>query len=170
MTVITEEYRKMQQDLHKNPMYGVMSKQYSGLIEQVMRENALDTLSDYGAGKQRLYESMQTKPKEYYPYDPAFPEYGEAKSADLVACIDVLEHIEPDLLENVLLDLKRITQRFGFFTVHTGPAGKILSDGRNAHLIQEPKEWWLSRLKKLFDVHAHADKGAGFWVVVTKKE
>ena len=52
---------------------------------------------------------------DYRPYDPAFPEYGEPRGADLVCCIDVLEHIEPDLLDNVLDDLARITLKHGFF-------------------------------------------------------
>ena len=54
-------------------------------------------------------------PVEYYPFDPAFEEYGEPQPADLVCCIDVLEHIEPEKLENVLLELSKITLNFGFF-------------------------------------------------------
>jgi hypothetical protein len=171
--VITEEYRAMQQELHKNPMYGMMSKQYAGLVAQVMKENKLISVSDYGAGKKRLYYSLLEEGLvdfDYFPYDPAFPEYGSAQHADLITCIDVLEHIEPDLLDNVLSDLQRLVNKYGLFSIHTGPAGKVLSDGRNAHLIQEPKEWWLTKLKKLFNIHAQADKGAGFWVVVTPKD
>jgi len=40
--------------------------------------------------------------------------------ASFVACIDVLEHIEPELLDNVLDDLRRVTAQIGVFTVHTG--------------------------------------------------
>ena len=75
---------------------------------------------------------------EYYPFDPAFSEYGEPKQADLVCCIYVLEHVEPEHLNAVLDDLKRIVIKVGLFTIHTGPAVKTLSDGRNAHLIQKP--------------------------------
>ena len=71
----------------------------------------------------------------YQAFDPVFPEYGEALAADLVCCIDVLERVEPHRLDNVLADLRRVTTTVGFFTVHTGPAVKTLSDGRNAHLI-----------------------------------
>ena len=28
----------------------------------------------------------------------------------------------------------------------TGPAEKMLPDGRNAHLIQQPKQWWLDKV------------------------
>lgn len=108
----------------------------------------MQSVSDYGAGKQNLLVGLRSAgidSVDYYPYDPAFEEYGEPKAADLVCCIDVLEHIEPDKLENVLLDLARITVDFGFFSIHMGPAAKILSEGRNAHLIQEPSSWWLPK-------------------------
>jgi hypothetical protein len=48
-----------------------------------------------------------------------------------------------------IAELAKITQNFGFFSIHMGPAGKILSDGRNAHLIQKPRSWWLSKLSKI---------------------
>lgn len=63
----------------------------------------------------------------------------------MVACVDVLEHIEPDLLDNVLDDMTRVTEVILFASIDTGPAMKSLSDGRNAHLIQQPMSWWLPK-------------------------
>jgi hypothetical protein len=70
----------------------------------------------------------------------------------MVACIDVLEHIEPDLLDNVLDHLASLTELVLLATVHTGPASKVLSDGRNAHLIQQPMEWWLPKFMSRWDL------------------
>ena len=125
--VISEGYRKQQQELHLNPDYGVASIGFAGLVAQVLSRNGAKTLSDYGAGKQNLRKALEARGVEvgYAAYDPAFPEYGEPQPADLVCCIDVLEHIEPEFLDNVLSDLERITVRHGFFSVHTGPAGKV---------------------------------------------
>ncbi len=106
---------------------------------------------------------------EYFPYDPAFPEYGDPRPADLVTCIDVLEHVEEPYLEAVLLDLKTITRKNGFFTVHSGPAEKVLADGRNAHLIQAPSSWWLERLCKHFEIERLQSVPNGFWVLVEPK-
>jgi hypothetical protein len=64
----------------------------------------------------------------------------------MVACIDVLEHIEPKLLENVLDDLQRVTREIGFFTVSTVLAEKTLADGRNAHLIVEGPEFLVAEV------------------------
>jgi hypothetical protein len=80
-----------------------------------------------------------------------------------------LEHIEPELLENVLRELSSLVIKFGFFSIHMGPAGKLLSDGRNAHLIQQPSSWWLPRLCKYFEVmqlQTHQLMGHGIWLIV----
>jgi len=169
---ITEEYRKLQQELHRNPNYGVASLQFAPYVASLMKQTNSRTISDYGAGKKNLLKGLAAagiQPAEYYPYDPAFPEYGPPRTADVVCCIDVLEHIEPDLVDNVLAELGSITTRFGFFSVHQGPAGKVLADGRNAHLIQKPTSWWLPRIVKHFEIvqlQAHQIMGHGFWLIV----
>ena len=89
-----------------------------------------------------------------------------------MCCIDVLEHVEPHLLDNVLTDLRRVTKNVGFFTVHTGPAVKTLSDGRNAHLIQQSATWWLTKLSDYFQighVEYYEGMGKGFAVLVGVK-
>ena len=107
---------------------------------------------------------------QYYPYDPAFSEYGPPKEADLVCCIDVLEHIEEIFLDNVLNDLKKITKKLGFFTIHTGPAVKILEDGRNAHLIQKPPSWWLPKMCSKFEIKHLQEIPNGFILLTKFKE
>jgi hypothetical protein len=84
--------------------------------------------------------------------------------------VDVLEHIEPDCLDDVLDDLKRVTKGIGFFTVACGPAAKVLPDGRNAHLIQEPPEWWLPKLLERFDLYTFQRMPGGFAVSVVSKD
>ena len=109
--------------------------------------------------------ALGEKTFKYYPYDPVFPEYGEPREADLVCCIDVLEHIEPQYLKNVLQDLSKITINLGFFTIHTGPANKLLSDGRNAHLIQKPLSWWIPKICDYFEIIQLQRTNSGFWVL-----
>jgi 2-polyprenyl-3-methyl-5-hydroxy-6-metoxy-1,4-benzoquinol methylase len=87
--------------------------------------------------------------------------------AEMVACVDVLEHIEPDKLENVLDDLRRCVKRVGFFSVSTVAAEKILSDGRNAHLIIEPPSWWLPKIQSRWDLQFFQRVEDGFFVIVT---
>jgi hypothetical protein len=171
--LITEEYRKMQQQLHQNPNYGVASVQYAPLVAQVIDTIGAQELLDYGAGKGRLgltLKQQTQRPLAIRHYDPAIPEWSApAAPCGLVACIDVLEHIEPALLDNVLDDLQRVTAGVGVFTVHTGAAVKVLPDGRNAHLIQQPAAWWLPKFMERFELANFNRVPMGFAVIVERK-
>lgn len=172
--LISEDYRRMQAELHKNPNYGVASVTYAPLVAQVLDQVGADELLDYGAGKGRLGETLRAnmgRPLKIHHYDPAIPQWSApAAPCGFVACIDVLEHIEPDLLDNVLDDLQRVTAGVGVFTVHTGQAAKVLLDGRNAHLIQQPPSWWLPKFMARFELVTFNRLQGGFWVGVEAKQ
>jgi len=172
--LISEEYRRMQEELHENPHYGVASVSYAPIVAAAVKTVGVGTLLDYGAGKGRLGEALKAllpEPPVVRHYDPARPEWAVTpEPCEFVACIDVLEHIEPELIGNVLDDLQRVTAGHGVFTVHTGPAVKVLSDGRNAHLIQQPAQWWMQHFERRFEVlETGALKQQGFWVLVAAK-
>ena len=171
--LITEEYRKMQQTLHQNPNYGLASVHYAPLVAQVIEGTGAQELLDYGAGKGRLGLTLKEqlkRPLSIRHYDPAIPEWAApAQPCGLVACIDVLEHIEPVLLDNVLDDLQRVTQGVGVFTVSTGAAVKVLPDGRNAHLIQQGASWWLPKFLQRFELVRFDRMQNEFWIIVERK-
>lgn len=163
----------MQESLHENSGYGVASEHYAPLVAELIRINNVREVLDYGAGKGRLsgeLEWLVPWPVTVHPYDPGVQRWSAAPSpCGFVACLDVLEHIEPPLLENVLDDLKRVTAGMGLFTVHTGPAVRILPDGRNAHLIQQPPRWWLPRILERFELLRFSLIEYGFFVVVRRQ-
>lgn len=153
--LISTEYQKQQEKLHENENYGVASVQYAPLISEICNNLGVTHLLDYGAGKMRLFQNLKVKHKmTLQAYDPGIEKLSATPvPAEMVACIDVLEHIEPQFLDEVLDDLVRLTEVIGVFTIHTGPAVKVLDDGRNAHLTQQPLEWWLPKLWERFDIH-----------------
>jgi hypothetical protein len=159
----------MQAALHAKGNYGTASLSFGKLVSKVVNDMDAKTLLDYGCGSMcNLAKVLEPDHDlEYAGYDPAVPEYASlAEPAELVVCIDVLEHIEPEFLDAVLDDLKRCTLKAGFFSIHTGPAVKVLPDGRNAHLIQQPPKWWLEKLFQRFEVATMQKTNNGFWVVV----
>jgi hypothetical protein len=169
---ISPAYLALQRELHRDPKYGIASVHFAPIVKKCLEMSGAKSISDYGAGKRRLWLALQelgVKNIEYHAYDPAFPEYGPPKPADLVCCIEVLEHIEPEFVENVLAELRSVTRALGFFTIATGPAIKKLADGRNAHLIQQPSSWWLPRLCKHFEIRQLTSNEIGFFVVVTPR-
>lgn len=167
--LISEQYREEQQELHKNPNYGIASVKFAPLVTSLINNLGVERILDYGAGKGRLGQSIDPNHKVFvHHYDPAIPDWSESpEPRQMVCCIDVLEHIEPDLIDNVLDELKRLVLEYGFFTIHTGPAIKMLSDGRNAHLIQEDFRWWMPKLWKRFNIHTMTHVKNGFYVLVT---
>ena len=170
MSLITEEYRQMQAELHKNPNYGVSSTIFAPIVDLVIHDHQLTELLDYGAGKCRLRDSL-THHVKYYPYEPSNPEMSDTpEPRELVCCIDVLEHIEPECLDDVLDDLQRLTLKYGLFTIHTGPAQKMLPDGRNAHLTQEPWSWWQDKLEERFKIVRVLEMNQAIIVLVKHKD
>jgi hypothetical protein len=170
---ISDEYREQQRVLHQNPNYGVASLTFAPIVNQLLQKIQAASLADYGAGKCNLQKGLSDLGNtnfEYYPYDPAYPEYGSPTPADLVTCIDVLEHIEEPYLDNVLNDLADMVRKIGFFSIHTGPAVKVLTDGRNAHLIQKPSSWWLPKLCERFEIAQLQRAPGGFWVIVEPRK
>jgi hypothetical protein len=170
--LISDEYRKQQEALHENPNYGVASVQYAPIVSEICNKLEVQHLLDYGAGKCRLFQNIKVGHKmKLQAYDPGVPRLSTPPvPAEMVACIDVLEHIEPELLDNVLDDLARLTEAVCFLTVHTGPAVKVLPDGRNAHLTQQPLEWWLPKFWERFDIQTVQVTGEhGFYVIAYAK-
>lgn len=172
--LISDEYRRLQRELHANPDYGVASVQYAPIVADLIRRQQIREMLDYGAGKGRLGDELEWLvpwPLAMRRYDPGVAEYSAPpEPSPFVACIDVLEHIEPELLPNVLDDLRRVTRGTGFFTVDTGPARKVLADGRNAHLIQRPPEWWLPQIMARFELLQFTRMFECFWTVVRNRD
>jgi hypothetical protein len=171
--LISEQYRSEQAALHAKGNYGRASLQYGDTVAALLSSTKAKSILDYGCGSMRNLRKVLALPGDvvYEGYDPAIPEYAAAPlPAELVCCIDVLEHIEPELLDNVLDHLAELCDPYGFFTIHTGPALKVLSDGRNAHLTQQGPDWWLPRLRARFDVLAMNPILSGFAVVVRSQQ
>jgi hypothetical protein len=167
--LISEEYRKTQEHLHETTEYGTMAQHYGGMVSQMLEKLEITHLLDYGSGaRMGLLKNLKPKAKlTYQAYDPGVPDLASAPiPAQMVACIDVLEHIEPEYLDNVLNHLAELTEVVGFFSIHTGPAMKTLLDGRNAHLTQEPIEWWLPKLWERFDLQTLQKVGNHSYYVI----
>jgi len=155
--VISESYREQQRKMHEMPRgYGGVNVNAMGPTTlRFINEIGAQCVLDYGAGKGHLGEYLFRRgyKGDYRPYDPAVPYWADSpQPSEFVVCADVLEHIEPEYLESVLEDLKRVTLRRGLFSVCLRAAKKTLPDGRNAHLIVESPEWWRERIARHFEI------------------
>lgn len=166
--LISDDYRDQQKQMHANYEYGTASIGFAPLVTKFIDAYEVNEMLDYGAGRGNLAKHIKPGRKiDIYQYEPADEDCSEAPSpCGFVCCIDVLEHIEPDCLDAVLDDLMRVTEKYGFFSIHTGAAMKKLPDGRNAHLIQEPFTWWMPKIKERFNVKSFSHTSNGFYIAV----
>lgn len=150
MQLITEQYKALNEGLHEsNKNYGTSGSKY---VKDVMRLatqlNSQDIL-DYGCGKSTLAHNL---PFTIQQYDPCVPKYAALPHpADIVVCTDVLEHIEPELIDNVLQHIQQMTRKMAYLVANTKPAIKTLADGRNAHILLRSPKWWAEKMFEYFD-------------------
>lgn len=168
--LISDTYRELNRELHTKGTYGKHGNRWASAVAALLTEGGHVSILDYGCGAGSLKETLGIEVMR--EYDPAV----EGKDhlplpAELVVCTDVLEHIEPEKLDNVLKHLQRLCRRQAFFVIATRPAMKHLSDGRNAHLIIESPEWWREKLQERFkidrwEVHTSPDGKPGEIMIV----
>lgn len=152
--LITDEYRNTLAIKHNSPSFGKRGSQWADHVMRLCVGVQTNDVLDYGCGKGELNLHLPFEVRNYDPAIEKFSEHPETPS-DIVVCTDVLEHIEPDLIDNVLDDLCRLTGRIAMLVICLLPAHKTLADGRNAHLIVQPAEWWMEKINARWNVLSH---------------
>lgn len=161
--LISNEYRSLNERMHDSkPHYGLGGARWADDVATLARGIAARTILDYGSGKSSLSKALMHA-FEVYDYDPAIPANARRPSpADLVVCTDVLEHVEPECLIDVLGDMAELAEKAVFLVVATCEAAKHLPDGRNAHLMVASSAWWVERLMRWWRMDRFRDLGNGF--------
>jgi hypothetical protein len=148
---ITPDYLELNRQLHQTGTYGVSGSAWSPAVLQLCSVLHTRDVLDYGCGQRTLEKSLGFP---IHNYDPCIAGLdAPPQPADIVVCTDVLEHVEPACVDDVLDDLKRLANKAAFLVIANRPAKKHLPDGRNAHLIQQGREWWLPKLALRFSIH-----------------
>jgi hypothetical protein len=162
---VSLNYQQQLREIHSSTEWGNTGKNHWEDIDKIASDIKVRSFLDYGAGHGSLKKRLQEKlPGKYRvkEYEPGIEEKSSRPDpSNLVVCCDVLEHVEPALIEHVLDELKRVTLEKGFFTVSCQLAKKKLPDGRNAHLIVEPISWWKNKIEKRFKILSIADYVTG---------
>lgn len=168
MRTISAAYLAEQERLHQTG-YGSSGHYWLGHVLELCTIFGLTSVLDYGAGKATLGRFLPAYGIAYTPYDPVtFPQRPQGLF-DLTVCLDVLEHIEEGFLDNVFRDIRQHTSKVFFANVATRPSTKSLSDGRNAHLIQQGYDWWKPRFKDGWRGGRIRQQEGAFDIVVLRK-
>lgn len=124
----------------------------------LMRELGLErgSILDYGSGVGTFGNAVRQLYGKRYDvtnYEPTLPQWCELASGpfDAVICTHVLEHVEEECLADTLNEIRARALHVVFLEIPFGPAKEVLADGRNAHILQRPHEWWMHQLDTCFD-------------------
>ena len=124
----------------------------------------IQSLLDHGTGQGGLISTL-TQEKNLQinaqGYDPGVPIFSEKPTSkyDIVTSIDVLEHIGKPFIRSTLQEISGLTNKFFFFCIDLLPASKKTSDGRNAHFLIAPSEWWITQIKNEFNILTFIEVG-----------
>ncbi len=169
--LITDSYKALNEELHRNKCsYGTSGYRWAERVRELFIAYAdSHSILDYGCGKATLSKELADLP--IANYDPSVKAYNAPpEPAAILVCTDVLEHIEPECLDDVLAHIASLMKDAGLLTISTRPANKVLSDGRNAHLIVEGRKWWLDKLAVHFTCRTIDSKDDELAVVIQPKE
>ena len=182
--LISKPYQAQQTELHSRPKgYGGKGSKWADTVLDLVKRYEAWSVLDYGCGMGTLGKALRAASVpglRIDEYDPAMAWSSMLPGfADLVVCTDVLEHIEPDRLACVLSHISMLARKAAFLVVALDPANKILSDGRNAHLIQQPPDWWESSIRSaglsvveldglIMPPHYNPEKRKKRWIAVVE--
>lgn len=146
--LISDEYRAAMREMHDTvKAFGTHDVHFAPMAREVTRWGEKSLLV-YGAGKGALGRRLGPQ-YAAQSYDPGVPGLdAPPEPAEVVFCTDVLEHVEPECVDAVVADLRRLTRETAVIAVHTCAAIKFLPDGRNTHLTQQPPDWWRAKLQE----------------------
>lgn len=122
------------------------------MAELVRSRHYLASALDYGCGKGTLSTGIQGL--LWTEYDPGIPGKDTKPQGqfDLVTCTDVMEHVEPDLVDAVVADLAKYTGKALFVDIACYPTGKLFGEGpykgQDLHLVVEDPLWWREKFDK----------------------
>lgn len=149
---LSDSYLQQLQALHSSSRIGFGVKPPQALLDLI---NLYDpnTIIDYGCGPGNMIKSFKDifPNKEFNGYDPAVDEFKTIPNkADLLYSTDVLEHFEPEFLDQGLANILELADiQYHYIACHH--AKKTLPDGRNCHLVIENPRWWMAKFLEIMD-------------------
>ena len=158
---ISDQQLALNQSLHQSdPNFGNRSSGPGAVrlplaLLRMHEKGLCSSVLDYGTGKGLLVDRLRRElpdSVQVMGFDPAVERFSQRHEEpfDIVTCLDVLEHVDIDSIDASIQDIKRLTKFFCYVIIDLQPAVKRLPNGRNAHILLAPAEWWVSRFSQNF--------------------
>lgn len=174
------EYKAMQEQMHTDNAntdheYGVSGSAHAipvfSMASQILKRKGYVSVLDYGSAGGGLFKAIDGRfyvPRHvmtFNEYEPFIAGKNNPIPCDLVVCLDVLEHIEPEYIDNVLDHIAALTKSVAYLSVCLVEAMKKLPDGRNAHILIRDTKWWMRKIRERFVISEVAEGGTNLVIV-----
>lgn len=157
---------QLNSELHQsNKHYGTAAKHRKKEIVDFCKKVGNREILDYGCGKGMLKQVLGSK-YVVHEFDPAIPGKDQLnpRKYPVVVCVDVMEHVEPVYIQEVLFHLKELTESGIYFAISLKRGTRRMADGSFAHKSVFNAAWWFEVLSAHFTpeegqlVHMHNDQ------------
>jgi 2-polyprenyl-3-methyl-5-hydroxy-6-metoxy-1,4-benzoquinol methylase len=162
------EFKKIYENAFSNNSYNTHTDKEPRfeLVKNYVLENNVKTMIDIGSGRGNIIKILNelnftvditsTDLTKFHDYDVPFLElnlcdknsYGSIfdKKYDLLTCLDVLEHIE----KNCVNDVFELFSKISKYSLITIANHSDIQDGVELHIIQENMDYWGPIIEKFF--------------------
>ena len=144
MQLISDAHRKRYKDYYKTAAIEPRINRWHTTVQILMHVLDAETLLDYGCGAVRSLE-IYLPQFAVQSYDPGIPALSALpERADLVICLDVLEHCEDETsVKEVLHHIRSLSKKGIFLTISCAESeSKMLPDGTPWHSFVRPLSYW----------------------------
>ena len=136
------------------------------MVYDYINTNQVNSLVDISSGRGNIIkyitlnhpniEILSCDLKKFHDYDVEFIEmdlcnkdtFKITKKYDLLTCLDVLEHIDKECVDDILYFFSRISK----YSLVTIANHSDIQNGVELHLIQENMEYWAPLIEKYFEI------------------
>ncbi len=157
-SLISKEYKEKIVAFHKKRGWGgPISKNVPSIVHKYMALSKANSILDYGSGcglfKEKMDNQYPNAKFNIHEYEPGIIGKDEDPPVcDATVCLDVLEHIEPDKIDNVLQHIYDKTNKWAYIMICCIPSHNTFPDGQNLHILQREPNWWLEKFKYEWDM------------------
>lgn len=142
------------------------ANQWERQVKEIYDKSQAKSVLDYGCGNARALSRYSGLPVR--DYDPGVEGLGMAKEADLVVSIHMLEHVEPECVDEVIWHIEALANKAILIVVSCQPSTKLLPDGTPWHTFVRDADWWAERLARYEPYPPMKPDGAEYAAVMFK--
>ena len=150
------EYRRELQAAHKDHFgtpvkgkWGRSGHRHWEFVKPFCERLGAKWVLDFGSGSESFKPVAEADGYRVEQFDAGTDKIALPKQVDVSFSSDVLEHVEPEKIDNVMRFLYLIARKGGWHKIALKPANKTLPiTGRNAHILLRSPAWWLDAFYK----------------------